>query len=155
MKIKQIQNELKLAKKAALEAGDLLLNNKNYLKKEILSSSRDIKLDADLISEGIIKEILLKHSKFPVLAEESGKSKESLGEIFWVVDPLDGTANYARGIPLYCISIALMYKLQPVLGVIYDFSNKNIYEGSTDSEAKLNDSIIRVSSISAPNTGVL
>ena len=155
MKIKQIQNELKLAKKAALEAGDLLLNNKNYLKKEILSSSRDIKLDADLISEGIIKEILLKHSKFPVLAEESGKSKESLGEIFWVVDPLDGTANYARGIPLYCISIALMYKLQPVLGVIYDFSNKNIYEGSTDSEAKLNDSIIRVSSISAPNKGVL
>ena len=102
----------------------MLLNKKNYLNKEILSSSRDIKLDADLISENLIKEILLEHSKFPVLAEESGKSKESLDEIFWVVDPLDGTANYARGIPLCCISIALIYKFQPVLGVIYDFSNK-------------------------------
>ena len=155
MKIKQIQNELKLAKKAALEAGDTLLNKKNYLNKEILSSSRDIKLDADLISENLIKEILLEHSKFPVLAEESGKSKESLDEIFWVVDPLDGTANYARGIPLCCISIALIYKSQPVLGVVYDFSNKNIYEGCVESEAKLNGSIIRVSSISAPNKGIL
>ena len=66
---------------------------------------------------------------FPILAEESGKSKEHLDETFWVVDPLDGTANYARDIPLCCVSIALMHKMNPVLGVIYDFNNNDLYEG--------------------------
>jgi len=72
---------------------------------------------------------LKRNHLLPILAEESGKSKEHLDETFWVVDPLDGTANYARDIPLCCVSIALMHKMNPVLGVIYDFNNNDLYEG--------------------------
>jgi myo-inositol-1(or 4)-monophosphatase len=53
-----------------------------------------------------------------------------LYKTFWVVDPLDGTANYARNIPICCVSIALISDLKPILGVIYDFINNDLYEGS-------------------------
>jgi myo-inositol-1(or 4)-monophosphatase len=147
--------EIKVAKKAAKEAGKLLTNNKHDLNKLIFSSDKDIKLRADMEAENIIKSILLDESSFPILAEESGKSKESLDETFWVVDPLDGTANYTRDIPLCCVSVALMHKMEPVIGVIYDFNNNNLYEGSFDGEAKLNESIIKVSDVNKPKEGIL
>ena len=49
-----------------------------------------------------------------MLGEETGKSVEDLGRSFWVIDPLDGTANYSRGIPICCVSIALIHDMQPV-----------------------------------------
>ena len=147
--------EIKVAKKAAKEAGKLLTNNKHDLNKSIFSSDKDIKLRADMEAENIIKSILLDESSFPILAEESGKSKEILDETFWVVDPLDGTANYARDIPLCCVSIALIHKINPILGVIYDFNYKNLYEGSLDKDAKLNGIDIKVSNITLPADGIL
>ena len=112
-------------------------------------------MKADIKAENIIKSILEKESSFPILAEESGKSKEHLDETFWVVDPLDGTANYARHIPLCCVSIALMHKMNPVLGVIYDFNNNDLYEGHLDGEAKLNEIAIKVSATTLPSEGIL
>ena len=112
-------------------------------------------MKADIEAENRIKSILEKESSFPILAEESGKSKEHLDETFWVVDPLDGTANYARDIPLCCVSIALMHKMNPVLGVIYDFNNSDLYEGHLDGEAKLNEIVIKVSSTTRQSEGIL
>ena len=62
--------------------------------------------NSHLVSElsNSIKEIILNSSDYPILAEESGKSKDDLGKIFWVIDPLDGTGNYNRGIPI-CLSL--------------------------------------------------
>jgi myo-inositol-1(or 4)-monophosphatase len=79
-----------------------------------------------------------------MLGEETGKSVEDLGRSFWVIDPLDGTANYSRGIPICCVSIALIHDMQPVVGVIYDFNNDDLYEGSIDSPAFLNGDTIEV-----------
>ena len=134
-----LHQQIKIAKNAAKKAGKVLSNKKDSLNQSIFSSDKDIKLKADIEAENIIKSILEKESSFPILAEESGKSKEHLDETFWVVDPLDGTANYARDIPLCCVSIALMHKMNPVLGVIYDFNNNDLYEGYLDGEAKLNE----------------
>ena len=150
-----LSKEIKVAKKAAKEAGKLLTNNKHGLNKLIFSSDKAIKLRADMEAENIIKSILLDESSFPILAEESGKSKESLEETFWVVDPLDGTANYTRDIPLCCVSIALMHNIEPVIGVVYDFNNNNLYEGSFEGEAKLNESVIEVSDVNKPKEGIL
>jgi myo-inositol-1(or 4)-monophosphatase len=155
MSIKNIKYELSIAKKAALQAGKLLLNNKNELKKALFSSNRDIKLNADILSENLIKEILELESNFPILAEESGKSSDDLGGTYWVVDPLDGTANYARDIPICCVSIALVDNLQPIIGVIYDFNTDNLYEGSIISKAYRNSKPINVSNISNANEGIL
>ena len=147
--------ELKTAKDAATAAGKLLYENKKDLNKTIFSSDTDIKLKADIEAEDLIKSILTKESSFPILAEESGKSENELEETFWVVDPLDGTANYTRDIPLCCVSIALMHNMEPVIGVVYDFNNNNLYEGSFDGEAKLNESVIKVSDVKEPKEGIL
>jgi myo-inositol-1(or 4)-monophosphatase len=155
MELLNLDRELKTAKDASTAAGKLLYENKKDLNKSIFSSDTDIKLKADIKAEDLIKLILANESSFPILAEESGKPEGVLEETFWVVDPLDGTANYTRDIPLCCVSIALMHKMEPVIGVVYDFNNNNLYEGGFDREAKLNESVIRVSDVNEPKRGIL
>ena len=103
-----ILKELNLAKKAALVAGSFLANKSEDKNKVILSTQKDIKLNADIKSEEIIKRTLKSESDLPILAEESVLPSEPLPDCFWVVDPLDGTANYARDIPLSCVSIGII-----------------------------------------------
>ena len=150
-----LETELKVAKSAALAAGEILKTKKNDLNVETFSSERDIKLEADVVAETLIKEIIEDESNIPILAEESGKSSENLGDIFWVIDPLDGTANYSRDIPICCVSIALIKNLIPVIGVIYDFNNNDMYIGSSEQEAMLNDKKISVSQTSKKHDGIL
>ena len=150
-----LYHEIQIAKDAAKAAGKFLEENKKELNKSIYSSDTDIKLKADVDAENLIKSILSSRSNFPILAEESGKSKNELEETFWVVDPLDGTANYTRDIPLCCVSIALMHKMEPVIGVVYDFNHNNLYEGSLDQEAKLNGSVMKVSDVTTSKEGIL
>ena len=150
-----IEHELAVANKAAKAAGNILLNQKDILNNSIFTSDRDVKLEADIAAENLIKGIIEIESNFPILAEESGKSADDLGDTFWVVDPLDGTANYARDIPLCCISIALVQNLNPVIGVIYDFNNDDLYEGTKETKALLNNKLINVSDIAEKNKGIL
>ena len=149
------RQELETAKKAALAAGQILIEQKNNLIKSIFSSNTDIKLEADIVAEKLIKEILTDETSFPILAEESGQSSDQLSDIFWVVDPLDGTANYSRNIPICCVSIALIKNMEPVLGVIYDFSNNDLYEGSSNTLAMQNGLEIKVSDITNQGEGIL
>ena len=155
MNIESMGHEISIARKASLEAGKILANNKKALNKATFESSKDIKLEADISAENLIKSILNEESLFPILAEESGKSVDDLGSTFWVVDPLDGTANYSRDIPICCVSISLIINLEPVMGVIYDFNNKDLYEGSIFRPASLNGQALNVSSISKSSDGIL
>ena len=151
-----LDNEINIAIKAARSSGKLLLDSKSILNKETSSSSKDVKLKADVSSENLIKEIITSSSEYPILAEESGKSQENLGEFFWVIDPLDGTANYNRGIPMCCVSIGLVNNMKPVAGVIYDFNNDDLYVGNDElKKATLNNEEIHVSNIDKINKGIL
>ena len=118
-----LDKELNLAKIAAEEAGKFLVSEKENISSTIYSKDKDIKLQADIQTEALIKSILDKDSSFPILGEESGSSIQELGKTYWVVDPLDGTANFARNIPISCVSIALIENNIPVLGVVYDFNH--------------------------------
>ncbi len=155
MENKDINKGLVIAKKAIFEAGNLLLKNKEILSEVILSTNKDIKLKADILAEKAIKAIIENESDYPILAEESGLSSKTIPNIFWVVDPLDGTSNYARNIPICCVSIALISDLKPILGVIYDFINNDLYEGSTYTKALLNSKEISVSKVTNPQEGIL
>ena len=155
MNTKCMEHETSIARKASIEAGKILVNNKKDLNKAIFESSKDVKLEADVSAEKLIKAILAKESVYPILAEESGKSVDDLGSTFWVVDPLDGTANYSRDIPICCVSIALIKDLEPVMGVIYDFNNDDLYEGSIHQSALLNGNALNISSITKPSDGIL
>ena len=149
------KKELDTAKKAATKAGHILLSNKSNLNKILSTTKKDIKLQADVSAETVIKDIIKSESTLPILAEESGLSSERISSTFWVVDPLDGTANYSRNIPICCVSIGLISNLKPVLGVIYDFHNDDLYEGSIDSNALLNNNEISVSKVENFHDGVL
>ena len=149
------KKELDTAKKAATKAGHILLSNKSNLNKILSTTKKDIKLQADVSAETVIKDIIKSESTLPILAEESGLSSEKISSTFWVVDPLDGTANYSRNIPICCVSIGLISNLKPVLGVIYDFHNDDLYEGSIDTNALLNNNKISVSKVENFHDGVL
>ena len=155
MEFNDINKELIIAKKAIFEAGNLLLKKKETLSEVILSTNKDIKLKADILAEKAIKDIIENESDYPILAEESGLSSKDIPNIFWVVDPLDGTANYARNIPICCVSIALVSNLKPILGVIFDFINNDLYEGSIYTKAFLNNEEISVSKVTSSSEGIL
>tara|TARA_Y100000741_G_scaffold351689_1_gene323031 strand:- start:42 stop:791 length:750 start_codon:yes stop_codon:yes gene_type:complete len=156
MGIDNLDFEIEIAIKAAKSSGQLLVDSKSKLNNEISTDLRDTKLKADIASENLIKEYISQHSSHPILAEESGKSKDNLGDTYWIVDPLDGTANYNRGIPICCVSIGLVHKMKPVAGVIYDFNNNDLYVGNNIKKiAILNDKKIYVSKINKKKDGIL
>ncbi len=151
-----LSKEINIAIKAALASGKYLKKNKIELNKTSSSAPRDIKLDADIASEHLIKKIINESSNYEILAEESGESSTDLGSTFWVVDPLDGTANYNRDIPICCVSIGMVKNMKPLFGVIYDFNSDEIYCGDCINKvATLNNSPIQVSKVGDKKDGVL
>lgn len=145
---------IEVSKNAALKAGNYLRDNKNLDKEIYLEKGRDIKLEIDRNSEKIIYEEL-KGTKISFLGEEFGLKKESEDGLLWVVDPLDGTSNYFRGIDQCCVSIALMQNESSLLGVVYNFNSNDIYYASKGNGAYLNDIKIKVSSISDKSSASL
>lgn len=138
-------NELKdLAVDAAKKAGLFLIENKVEEKKILSEDGRDIKLILDQETEKIIRSSLA-DSDIEIMGEEFGGVKKE-GK-YWVVDPIDGTANYFRGLDECCVSIALMEGNKALIGVIYNFNNNQMYEAIKDHGAFLNNKKISVSDI--------
>ena len=150
----ELDSWLAIAKSAALEAGKYLLINQDKELKILHDEGRDIKLQLDLDTENIIKKNISSQSEFSILGEETGFT-DDVGEFYWVVDPLDGTSNFLRDIPISCVSIALMQNLTPILGVIYDFNHDDLYFGHQNSKAFLNQEQISVSDYSKKSQSTL
>jgi myo-inositol-1(or 4)-monophosphatase len=150
----ELDTWLEIAKSAALDGGNYLLANQGEDLEVLLNEGRDIKLQLDTDTENLIKKTLRSKSSFSILGEETGLSGD-LGEFYWVIDPLDGTSNFLRGIPISCVSIALMRNLNPILGVIYDFNHDDLYFGHQESRAFLNQREICVSNYSLKNESTL
>lgn len=111
---------LEFVQALAIEAGELL---QGYFETELdvmsKSSTIDLVTQADLASEQLIlKRIRTRFPSHAILSEEAGESGES--DAAWVVDPLDGTVNFAHGMPHYCVSIGFRRGTETHLGVIYD-----------------------------------
>ena len=142
------------AKYAALLAGKFLLNAKGNNLEVLSNAGRDLKLQLDIDTEKLIKEHISSESSYPILGEETG-SNGDLDGLYWIVDPLDGTSNFLRGIPISCVSIALMQDMEPMLGVIYDFNHDEIYWGHKESKAYIDEKEISVSSLSQKSESTL
>jgi myo-inositol-1(or 4)-monophosphatase len=118
------------------EAGDIVKKsfNKN-IKVSYKSNEKDLVTEVDRLSEKYITDFIKK--KYPshgILAEESGSIKEG-DEYLWVIDPLDGTVNFAHGLPLFSISIGLRKNKQTIAGVIYDIMQDKMYSAEKGSGA--------------------
>lgn len=107
----------------------------------------DLVTEADRQSEEVIVHGIRRH--FPghaILAEESGHI-EGQADFSWIVDPLDGTTNYAHQYPLVAISIGLLYQQEPILGVIYNPIQEELFHAYQGSGAFLNGCKLSVSQI--------
>jgi myo-inositol-1(or 4)-monophosphatase len=105
----------------------------------------DLVTEVDEQAEQVISEILL--GAFPaygMLAEEGG-TLVGEADARWIVDPLDGTTNYAHGLPIFCVSIALERSGEVILGVIHDPITEEVYVAERGRGATLNGEPIRVS----------
>lgn len=149
------QKALEQATAAATAAGDLLVLLARDELTVLSETGRDIKLAADRQAEALIVGSL-RESGYPILAEESGEHGTLTGDRpMWVVDPLDGTMNYSRGIPICCVSIALMAGGAPILGVVHDFNRGETFNGIADEGAWLNGAPISVSGVEAAGRAIL
>ena len=139
---------LGVAREAATAAGRLLLE---LCRKpvEILSEpGHDIKLKADQLAEDVILRILKERWPLPVLTEESGEhGGAEQNSRMWVVDPLDGTFNYSRGMPMCCSSVGLWENGEPVLGAVYNFFLDQMFTGIVRQGAWLNGRPVAVSGV--------
>lgn len=110
-------------------------------------SAIDLVTEADTASEDVIVKLI--RSRFPdhaILAEEGGSSGEGR-EHLWIIDPLDGTTNFAHRIPFYAISIGFALRGRIVAGVVLNPSSGELFTATAEESACLNGKPIRVSSV--------
>lgn len=147
---------LPIAQEAARTAGRLLATRSRGDVGIESSLGRDLKTRADREAEVSILSLLQSRSGFPVLSEEAGGEFDPRSDrSFWIVDPLDGTVNLSRGIPLCSVSVALWRGMQPVLGVVYDFFREEMFSGLVGSGATCNGQPISVSQTKVAGQGVI
>ena len=116
---------------------------------------KEVKLIADRELNSLIIKKLKKLSSFNILSEENNEKVLSQNGYNWILDPLDGSFNFLRGIPAYCISLALWEGNNPLLGVIYDLRQDDIYYGVIGQNAYKNKNKISVSRVRAASEAVL
>ncbi|MFC1658382.1 inositol monophosphatase family protein [Candidatus Omnitrophota bacterium] len=140
----QIDLRRQVAVGAAREAGKLLFSSFGRIKKIKAKGDRDLVTDLDLAAETIIKSRIIKN--FPgdnIISEENPLVQKS--DFTWIIDPLDGTHNYIHQINIFGVSIALAYRQEVVVGVIYMPRDNELYLAQRKKGAYLNGRRIRVS----------
>jgi myo-inositol-1(or 4)-monophosphatase len=142
-----------IAVQAARNAGKVILRSLGKLDSlRVIEKERmDFTTEVDRASEAeIIKELRRAYPDHAILAEESGYHEPAKGankgsaRFQWVIDPLDGTSNFTRGFPFFCISIGLIENNMPLAGVIYNPITEELFTAYRGSGAFLNDKRIRV-----------
>ncbi len=134
-----------VAVKAARAAGNIILRNLNRVEGLAIEekSRHDYVSEVDKMAEAeVIKELRRAYPNHGFLGEESGQKGNP--DKLWIVDPLDGTHNYLRGFPHFCVSIAFRDHGDLVYGVIYDPLRDEMFTASKGDGAFLNDRRIRV-----------
>lgn len=128
------------------KAGDILLSFFGKKLERKMKPDHGFATEADLTSEKYLIEALgelLPEASF--CAEESGKFGSESSEYCWVIDPLDGTTNFVHGLPYFCVSVALVYRGQPIVAVTYQPTTDEFYFAQKGEGAWLNDKKISVS----------
>lgn len=140
---------LEVAQQAAIKAGEILsAGYGTQFTIESKSEKNDLVTEYDKKSEHtIISYIKEKFPESGFLAEESGESEKQT-ELRWIIDPLDGTVNFAHGIPIFAISIAAEYKGEIVCGVIYQPLLKEMFTTLKGGGSFLNGVPLSVSNVS-------
>src|SRR5881275_2208840 len=140
-----MRHYLDAAVKAACAAGEMLRHNFEKPMQVNQSTKHDIKLEIDVRAQELITQSLLKEFPQHALYGEEGIVGDQSSEFQWVVDPLDGTVNFYYGIPHFCVSIALRFSGEIIVGVIYDPIRDELWAGQKGERPQLNGNNFSVS----------
>lgn len=140
-----MKHYLDAAEKAARAAGKLLRKNFQQPQRVNTVAAHDIKLEIDVQVQELITKLLFKEFPKHALYGEEGTVGDPSSEHQWIVDPLDGTVNYFYGIPHFCVSIALRFRNEVMVGVIYDPIRREMWKGQKGETSKLNGNPVHVS----------
>lgn len=141
-----MNSDLDVAKQAAREGVRTI---KEYKEKGINIEQKgfhDLVTDADIATEKAVIEVIKKH--FPddeILAEESAAEDHLTNSRTWIIDPIDGTTNFAHDFPIYCVSVALWEKKAPKVGVVIEVTRDEEFSAIAGEGAWLNGEKIHVS----------
>ena len=136
------------ARQLAQDAGALLAGRFSKRHEVEYKGTIDLVTEADRLSEALMVERI--RSRFPdhgIITEESPALNEAAG-LRWIIDPLDGTTNYAHGNPVFCVSVALEKEGKIVLGVVYDPMRGDLFFARRGNGATLNGRALCVSKVS-------
>ena len=147
IKMNDLSRIKQVAEEAAIEAGKFILTRRDMVKEIIHKKGKtDLVTDVDKKSEAMIIERI--RSEFPlhsILAEESGEDITD-SDIKWIIDPLDGTTNFAHTLPIFCVSIGVMVNDRILIGIVYDPNRDELFAAEDGRGAFLNGNKISVSS---------
>ncbi len=138
---------LQTAIEAARRAGQVIAGQYPAGRAITVKGYRDIVTEADTAAETVILDLI--RERFPdhaILSEEAGG--DGIGDGYtWVVDPLDGTTNYARHVPAFAVSIGVLERGEPVIGVVYDPLRDQLFVAERGGGATLNGDLIHTSQV--------
>ena len=138
---------LTVASDAARRAGNILRENIHGIREISYKGDINLVTEMDMRSERIVVETIL--ASFPdhgIIAEEETSIRNESG-YRWIIDPLDGTTNYAHGYPCFSVSIALEHEGDVIAGVVYDPMRDELFAARKGAGAFLNGKQIRVTSV--------
>ena len=138
---------LNFAMETARQAGAVLLEKFGRKIEISMKGQANLVTEADLASEKLVVERIRSHyPKHAILAEESGHASiDGHTNWRWIIDPLDGTTNFAHGYPCFAVTIALEHEGEIVVGVTYDPTRDEMFAAEKRKGASLNNKAIRVS----------
>lgn len=138
---------LQTAVEAARRAGRVIAERYPAGRTVTVKGYRDLVTDADIAAERVIIELI--QGRFPdhaILSEEAG-SKDISSDYRWILDPLDGTTNYAHHHPVFAVSIGLVKQGEPLIGVIHDPLRDQTFVAHQGGETRLNEVPIQPSRV--------
>ncbi len=141
-----IASRLDTALQICRDAGRLALNKYRNLTELTVEKKglQDLVSEADRDVEKLIRRCLMQaHPGDGIIGEEFDDQEMDGSPYRWVIDPIDGTANYVRGIPIWCVVLACVTRDETVIGVVYDPIHDEMFHASQNQGACLNGKIIR------------
>ena len=146
---------VEVATQAILEAGEIAVAHFQMQKQVSQKGRGNVVTDVDLLAERkVLEHLQREYPTYGILSEESHASVGNF-EFTWIIDPLDGTRNYASNLPHFSVAIALAHGDEVVLGLIYDPLRRELFRAEKGEGAYLNDRPISVSNKTSVQASVL
>jgi len=152
------RTDLQIAHEAAVKGSSVIKHyagNRDQLDIE-LKGRHDLVTQADVETEQKIVEVI--HQYCPddvILGEETAADQRLTDARTWIIDPIDGTTNFAHAFPVFCISIALWENKEPKAAVIFEINSGEVFTAEKGGGAFLNGKLLRISEVSRPENALL